>query len=242
MIELKNLNKIFKNGEGIQNINLKINSGEITGILGPNGAGKSTLLKLIFKEYKKDSGEIIYNNGDENLSKFSFFTDQSLFPRNISLSFFCMYSAELAGIKSKEAKKRMNHLLELLELEKYKSKPFRSLSAGMQKKAMLAASLINDPEFIFLDEPTANLDVNSRMELITLLKNMKEKNKAVVITSHILDELQNIIDRVIIIDSGKIILDKKYDKNEENLEKLYFDTIKTHDKNKSFDRLLEWDN
>ncbi|ALD66322.1 ABC transporter ATP-binding protein [Spiroplasma cantharicola] len=242
MIEIKNLTKIFKNGIGLHDINIKLNSGEITAILGPNGAGKSTLLKLIFREYKKDSGEIIYNIGNEDLKKFSFFTDHSLFPKNVSLNYFCMYNAQLSGIKSKDAKKRLEHLLKILDLEKYKNKSFKSLSAGMQKRAMLAATLINDPEFIFFDEPTANLDINSRKELINLIKNMKDKNKTIVITSHILDELQNIIDRVIIIDSGKIVLDKKYDKNKENLETLYFSIIKGQDESKSFDKLLEWNN
>ncbi|AKX34633.1 ABC transporter ATP-binding protein [Spiroplasma litorale] len=239
MLKIVNLNKTFKGGNGIKNINLKLNKGEIAAILGPNGAGKSTLLKLIFKEYKRDSGEIIYKTKNNSLNKFSFFTDQSLFPKNISLNFFCMYSAELAGIKYKEAKKRTKHLLESLSLYEYKNKLFRFLSAGMQKKAMLAATLINDPDFIFFDEPTANLDISSRRELLNLILKMKNNNKSIVITSHILDELQNIIDRVIIIENGIIKLDKKFNKDKENLEEIYFNTIKSSDDN-SFNDLMEW--
>ncbi|QGS51772.1 ABC transporter ATP-binding protein [Spiroplasma tabanidicola] len=241
MLEVKNLYKVFKNDVGVKDINLKFLPGEIIGILGPNGAGKSTLLKLIFKEYKKDSGEIIYQNEQGNLKGFSFFTDQSLFPKNVTLNFFCMYNAELAGIKPKEAKKRTEHLLKNLELDKYKNKTFRSLSAGMQKKAMLAVSLINDPEIIFFDEPTANLDIDSRKELISLIKDMKENNKSIIIASHILEELETLIDRVIVINKGKVVVNKKFDKEKENLELIYFESIKNEKRNKNFKDLMKWD-
>ncbi|QBQ07442.1 ABC transporter ATP-binding protein [Spiroplasma gladiatoris] len=241
MLSIKNLNKTFKNNTGVKDINLQFNKGEVVGLLGPNGAGKSTLLKLIFKEYKKDSGEIIYENSGNNLNKFSFFTDQSLFPKYLTLDFFCMYTAELAGIKPKEAKKRTNHLLKNLDLINYKNKTFKSLSAGMQKKAMLAASLINDPDIIFFDEPTANLDIDSRKEFISLIKDMKKNNKSIIIASHILEELETIIDRVIIIKEGNIVLDDIFDKNKDSLESFYLKSTTIKKETKNFNDLMKWE-
>ncbi|QEH62335.1 ABC transporter ATP-binding protein [Spiroplasma chinense] len=234
MIEIKDLSKVFKNGAGIKNINLSINPGEICAILGPNGAGKSTLLKTIFKEYIPNFGEITFNNQTDNyLNNFSFFTDQSLFPKGVAIEFFCRYTAELVGVKPNEAKKRTKYLLDKLELSKYAKKTFASLSAGMQKKAMLAASLINEPECIFLDEPTANLDIESRRAMINLLQQMKNEGKTIVITSHIIDELQNIVDHAVVLKEGKIVYDKKFDNKKEKLEDIYFmhtDSKKAEDK------------
>ncbi|WP_166508701.1 ABC transporter ATP-binding protein [Spiroplasma chinense] len=226
MIEIIQLSKVFKNGAGIKKIDLSIKEGQIFAILGPNGAGKSTLLKTIFKEYLPDEGKITFNGETEGfLKKFSFYTDQSLFPKGIGIGFFCRYTAELVGISASKAKERTKHLLKTLELEKYTKKTFASLSAGMQKKAMLAATLINEPECIFLDEPTANLDVESRRALLNLLKQLKDQGKTIIITSHIIDELQNIVDHVAIIKDGVFVYDKPFDKDKEQLENLYFNYI-----------------
>ncbi|WP_146638148.1 ATP-binding cassette domain-containing protein [Spiroplasma clarkii] len=116
-------------------------------------------------------------------------------------------------------------MLEKLELDKYAKKTFSELSAGMQKRAMLAATLINDPECIFLDEPTSNLDIESRRAMISLLEQMKAEGKTIVITSHIIDELQNISDHVAIIDQGEIKYSQDFDKNTQSLEKIYFESI-----------------
>ncbi|QGS51766.1 ABC transporter ATP-binding protein [Spiroplasma tabanidicola] len=236
MFIIDNVSKEFKEKKGIFNISTSFNQGDIVGLVGDNGAGKSTLLKCLFNAYKVDSGEFWYKNEKLNknsLKKFSFFPDQSIYPKNISIKDFCIYSAKLSGIKTKEAKSRANYLLEVLNLIEYKNKTFKSLSAGMQKRALLAICLINEPEIIVLDEPTANLDVSTRVDFINLLKLLAQNGKTILITSHIIDELQKFINKLVIIDEGHIVFDR-YLHPDDNIENIYFN-ITNRKKRKSID-------
>src|SRR5699024_9659778 len=154
--------------------------GSIVGLVGDNGAGKSTLIKTLFNEIKKDRGSILYNGEELEGSKmkdFSFFPDQNSYPNNITLFDYAMHAAALAKIDKKEAKIKIEKLLESLDLSEYKKKTFAVLSSGMQKRALILICLVTSPKVIVLDEPTANLDVKNRNELLKLLSALAESGK-----------------------------------------------------------------
>ncbi|AUB31250.1 ABC transporter ATP-binding protein [Spiroplasma floricola] len=224
MLEIKSMSKKFDNEKGIFNFSLELKEGEIIGLVGDNGSGKSTMLKSLFGEYKKDEGEILLNGESllKNLTSISFFPDQSVYPKDITILNFAIYDGILCGIEKKEVEQRLDILLEKFNLLDYKTKKFNSLSAGMQKKALLAITLISRPKFIFLDEPTANLDVKSRTDFHKILKSLAKNNKVgILITSHIIDELEGFINKLVIIEKGIKKYDSQFDSKKENILPIY---------------------
>jgi len=163
----------------IFNFDLNVNEGQIIGLIGDNGSGKSTLLKSVFKEYKKDQGEVKINNesidDNKNLTKICFFPDQSVYPKDTSIIDFALHDGLLCGLTKNEINSRMNELLTNVNLLDYKNKKFDELSAGMQKRAFLAICLLAKPRFLILDEPTANLDVKTRIEFHEILDILSKK-------------------------------------------------------------------
>ncbi|AHI53176.1 ABC transporter ATP-binding protein [Spiroplasma culicicola] len=223
MVKIEHLTKIFKTGKGIHDISFSFERGDIVGLIGDNGAGKSTIIKTIFNEYSKDLGEIFVDDKEisrKDYKNMAFFPDQSIYPNNITIEEYCIYSGMLADISRKECKKRTLQLLNFLNLSAYKNKKFKVLSAGMQKRALLAITMISNPEIIVLDEPTANLDIKTRLEFMELLKELAADNKIILITSHIINELQGLINKLIIINEGTLIYDR-YLNAEDDITTIY---------------------
>ncbi|QEH61573.1 ABC transporter ATP-binding protein [Spiroplasma chinense] len=243
MIRVENLTKLFSETNGARDISFELVPGDIVGMVGDNGAGKSTIIKTFFNEYRRNDGKVYYNNEVINKRKykdFAFFPDQSIYPRNISIERFCIYSGCLSNMSKKESKSTTLKLLRHLELFEHRTKTFKELSAGMQKKALLAITMVSDPEVIILDEPTSNLDVKSRIEFLDILKRLSEKNKIIVITSHIINELQGLVNRVLIIKDSRLVLDKYLENNEKIID-LYQQSASKHfqlDKQGSFEDIF----
>ncbi|QHX35728.1 ABC transporter ATP-binding protein [Spiroplasma sp. TIUS-1] len=222
--KFKNFTKLFKNGKGIENINIDVKSGEILGLIGDNGSGKSTFIKSIFGEYTRQTGEIIIDNkiiDKSDLGTFSLFPDQSIYPQNISIFEFIKYTLKLSGANKKTIKKSVIEALENVNLIDYKNKTFKELSAGMQKRALLANALITNPIILFLDEPTANLDVKTRIQFLEILSDLAKVGIAIVITSHLIDELANLVDKLAILDNGKLTYCDYTNNDEESIKDLY---------------------
>lgn len=235
-IEFKNVTKLFPNKKGIKSISFKIfQENNIVGLIGNNGAGKTTLLKTLFKEYSLDLGEIlIYGKKGTNqeLKKMAFFPDQNNFPKHFNIIEFAKYSAELKNIKPVEYKEKLNDLISFLKLDEFTKSRFSKLSSGQQKRALLLSVLITSPEIIVLDEPTANLDIDSRIEFNKILEILATKlNICIIITSHIIDEMENFINKVVILKEGEVIYDNNYSlKKDGKLEKLYKEQIENAEK------------
>ncbi|ATX70509.1 ABC transporter ATP-binding protein [Spiroplasma clarkii] len=230
MLEIKNVSKIFDNRikgtkSGVRNVSLKIMPGDIYGFVGDNGAGKSTLIKAVFGEYRKDEGEILLDGVDVKknlgLKRIAFFPDQSIYPKGINVQEYCMLDAKIAGVKRALAKERFRTLLEKFGLSNYRHKSFKDLSAGMQKKMLLIITLVSKPDYIFLDEPTANLDVKARLEFMEVIKFLAKKGVGILITSHIIDELQENINKLSIIDNGNQVYNADFDKTAEKIIDIY---------------------
>ncbi len=214
-ISINNLSKIYSNKfQALNNINLDIKKGEIFALLGPNGAGKSTLINVICGIVSPTSGKITVNNFDiiSNYKKARSMI--GIVPQELTVEAFetvfdnVSYSRGLYGKSSNP--QYIESLLKELSLWDKKSNRLRELSGGMKRRILIAKALSHEPKILFLDEPTASVDVELRKDMWEVVKKLKSKGVTIILTTHYIEEAEEIADRVGIINKGKIILvDKK---------------------------------
>ena len=212
-IRVQNLLKSYKDLTAVNNISFDVRKGEILGILGPNGSGKTTTLKSILGLIEFDSGSVEVNNlsikkhRNEILRSVGAVLEGA---RNIYWHLTPMenlaYFAGIRGLSKRDIAERAEYLLESLELADVANKEVRQFSAGMKQKCALACSFIHNPSILLLDEPTLGLDVEITRTIMTWLRNVVEKEgKTIVITSHNMDFVESICERILIIRKGEII-------------------------------------
>ena len=225
MIEVKNVTKKFESTIAVDNISFEVKDGEIVGLLGPNGAGKSTTMNMITGFIEPTSGQIIVN-GNDILKKPKKVKKQiGYMPEGVPLYYeltpkeFVSYMAELKLVKRKERKEEVQKVLKETGLEEVQNRLIRSLSRGYKQRVSLAGALVGNPDVIILDEPTVGLDPKQITEIRSLIKNLGKKH-TVILSSHILSEVSQICEKVIIINKGKLIAVD----TPENLEKATMDT------------------
>ena len=226
MIEVKNVTKKFGNFTAVDNITFTVNDGEIVGFLGPNGAGKSTTMNMITGFTEPTEGTIIIDGYDIQKKPLKAKKCIGYMPEGVPLyseltvKEFVTYMAELKGMPRNEKKEKVNEVLEETGLTDVSKKLIRNLSRGYRQRVSLAGALIGDPKVIILDEPTVGLDPRQIADIRKLIKDLGKKH-TVILSSHILSEVSQICEKVIIINKGKIVaIDTP-----ENLEK------KTQNKN-----------
>ena len=210
-ISIKNLSKIYSNKfHALNNINLDIKQGEIFALLGPNGAGKSTLINVICGIVSPTSGKITVNNFDIISDYRKTRSLIGVVPQELTLEAFetvfdnVSYSRGLYGKASNP--QYIESLLKELSLWDKKSNRLRELSGGMKRRILIAKALSHEPKIIFLDEPTASVDVELRKDMWKVIKKLKSKGVTIILTTHYIEEAEEISDRVGIINNGKIIL------------------------------------
>ena len=210
-ISINNLSKIYSNKfHALNNINLNIKKGEIFALLGPNGAGKTTLINIICGIVAPTSGKITVNNFDiiSNYKKARSMI--GIVPQELTLEAFetvfdnVSYSRGLYGKSSNP--QYIESLLKELSLWDKKSNRLRELSGGMKRRILIAKALSHEPKILFLDEPTASVDVELRKDMWEVVKKLKSKGVTIILTTHYIEEAEEIADRVGIINKGKIIL------------------------------------
>ena len=216
-ISINNLSKIYSNKfHALNNINLDIKKGEIFALLGPNGAGKTTLINIICGIVSPTSGKITVNNFDiiSNYKKARSLI--GIVPQELTVEAFetvfdnVSYSRGLYGKSSNP--QYIESLLKELSLWDKKSNRLRELSGGMKRRILIAKALSHEPKILFLDEPTASVDVELRKDMWEVVKKLKSKGVTIILTTHYIEEAEEIADRVGIINKGKIILvDEKYE-------------------------------
>ncbi|WP_338983236.1 ABC transporter ATP-binding protein [Spiroplasma endosymbiont of Othius punctulatus] len=223
MLKINNLNKSYKKKKALVGINIEIEKGSFVGLVGNNGAGKTTLIKSIFGETNIESGEILFNkedvNKNGNISKISFFPDSNSLKLNIKLIDYLNYIAVLNEVEDRENK--IKKIIKFLKLDPHSNKELSKLSAGWKKRAIMASCLITSPEMIIFDEPTANLDLDSKIEFLEIIKYLNTIGVTIVITSHIIEELQGTIDHLIILREGVVIYNQSFDKDNEIIKEIY---------------------
>jgi ABC-2 type transport system ATP-binding protein len=209
-IVVNNLLKVYGSQKAVNDISFSVNKGEIVGFLGPNGAGKSTTMKIITGYLQADGGEALVSGINVAVDPIATRKKIGYLPEANPL-YVDMYIKEyldfIAGIHEvNNRKKRIADVIELTGLTVEQKKKIGQLSKGYKQRVGLAASLIHDPEVLILDEPTTGLDPNQILEIRRVIKD-QGKNKTVLFSSHILQEVQAICDRVIIINKGKLVAD-----------------------------------
>jgi ABC-2 type transport system ATP-binding protein len=211
-IVVNGLLKIYGEQKAVNNISFSVNKGEIVGFLGPNGAGKSTTMKMITGYLSPDSGVATVSNIDVAENPIEAKRKIGYLPEANPL-YFDMYVKEyldfIAGVHEiKNRKQRIQEVIELTGLQVEQKKKIGQLSKGYKQRVGLAAALIHDPEVLILDEPTSGLDPNQIIEIRNVIK-QQGQNKTVLFSSHILQEVEAICDRVIIINKGTLVADDK---------------------------------
>lgn len=209
-IKVQNITKIFGTQKALDNVSFEIESGEIVGFLGPNGAGKSTMMKIITGFIPPTNGEVFVN--DKNIVEFQNYIKRIIgyLPEQNPL-YFDMYVLEflnfIAGIYSLPNKKsRISEVVELTGLIPEMHKKIGALSKGYKQRVGLAQAIIHDPQLLILDEPTSGLDPNQIIEIRNLIQDLG-KSKTVLLSTHIMQEVEAICDRILIINKGIIVAD-----------------------------------
>lgn len=210
MIEVKNVTKRYGSFVAVNDISFTINDGEVVGFLGPNGAGKSTTMNMLTGYIEQTEGQIIVNGYDTikkpNKAKeqMGYMPEGVPLYNDLTVKEFVTYMAELHKIERKQKKDRVQAVLKEVGLESMQNKLIKNLSRGQKQRVSLAGTIVFDPKIVILDEPTVGLDPKQITEIRSLIKNLGKKH-TVILSSHILSEVSQICDRVIIIDKGKIV-------------------------------------
>lgn len=210
MIKVKNVTKKYGNFYAVRNINFEVNDGEIVGFLGRNGAGKSTTMNMITGFIEPTDGEIIVD--DYNIdqkpkkvkSQIGYMPEGTPLYSDLTVREFITYMAELRGIPKKERKEAVSKAIESTGLEKVQANLTKNLSRGYKQRVSMAGAIVGNPKILILDEPTVGLDPKQVIEIRDLIKSFR-KDHTVLISSHILSEVSQICEKVIIIDKGEIV-------------------------------------
>ena len=207
-LQIINLTKKFGDQTALNNINIEINNTEIIGLLGPNGAGKSTLMKSIVGALKIDEGQIIFNGKDIRENEIKSKKNIGFLPENNPL-YDEMYVKEYLSFVAdlhQVSKHRIDAVIELVGITPEKSKKIAQLSKGYQQRVGLAQAILHEPDLLILDEPTNGLDPNQIIEIRNVIKEIG-KEKTVILSTHIMQEVEALCSRVILIHQGNIIQD-----------------------------------
>ena len=227
-----NLTKKFNDFIAVDNLNLKVKKGEICGLVGPNGAGKTTLIEMLICALKPTSGSAqilgkdIQKDPLKAREKIGYLPEDSGFYKNMSGFRFLQYMAELGGIEKLEAKKKASTFLKKVGLSERGTSKIATYSAGMKQRLAIAQAFIADPEVLFLDEPTSDLDPLAREKVLEMISDYAKKGNTILVTTHILPITEKISDIVSIIERGKIMTNVVLKEISGSLEDIYKNTIK----------------
>ena len=216
VISVKNLHKSFDSFKAVDSLDFDVMKSECFGLLGPNGAGKTTTMKIIFGKSEHDE------NTDTRITVFGYepkreslqikalsgiVPQQDNLDAELNVHENLMTYSRFYGLASREAKKRIDELLEFMELQEKAKARIRELSGGMQRRLTIARALLNKPRLLILDEPTTGLDPQVRHLIWSKLRELKDMGVTILLTTHYMEEAWQICDRIIIMDKGKKMLE-----------------------------------
>ena len=222
LIEAKGIRKSFGDFIAVDNVDLEVSRGEVIGFLGPNGAGKSTTMKILTGFLEPDSGDILINNIDLKSDPLKAKEFIGYLPEgapsysDMNVLEFLTFVGKMRGLNSNLLTTRLDQMANQISLKEVWNKPIETLSKGFKRRVGIAQALIHDPDILVLDEPTDGLDPNQKHEMRNLIKNIS-KNKAIVISTHILEEVEAVCSRAMIIANGKLLVNE----TPANLEKQF---------------------
>ena len=244
MIEVKNVTKKYPNIKAVDNINFTIKDGEVVGFLGPNGAGKTTTMNMITGFIEPTEGQIIINGFDivkkskKAKKQIGYMPEGVPLYTELTAREFVNYMAELKDVKAKERKEAVEKAIEETGLKDVQNKLIKNLSRGYKQRVSMAGALVGNPEVIILDEPTVGLDPKQITEIRSLIKELGKKH-TVILSSHILSEVSQICERVIIINHGKIVAIDTPENLENKTKEKNTILVTVEDKNEKMKNLKE---
>ncbi len=210
MIKVENLCKTFGTKRAVDNLSFEVARGEVLGFLGPNGAGKSTTMRMITGFIPPTSGRITvcgFNVADAPIDakrKIGYLPESAPSYQEMTVLSFLRFSAEIRGLTGEQKKRAIRRVVDLCHLERVLGQTIETLSKGFRHRTCLAQSIIHDPEVLILDEPTDGLDPNQKHEVRDLIREMGA-SKVIILSTHILEEVEAVCSRAIIIDRGAIV-------------------------------------
>ncbi len=211
-VEIRNISKFYGSQKALDNISFTVSKGEMLGFLGPNGAGKSTLMKIVTGYIKSSSGTVLVNGKNVGAESMEIKREIGYLPENNPLYsdlYITEYLEIVAGFyKLANSQKRVKEMIGLTGLESEKHKKIGTLSKGYRQRVGLAQAMIHDPSVLILDEPTSGLDPNQLVQIRSLISEIS-KEKTVILSSHILQEIEAICKRIVIINQGKLVADSR---------------------------------
>ncbi len=216
MIEVRKLTKYFGTKKAVDEISFEVEKGEILGFLGPNAAGKSTTMRMVTGFIPPSGGTAIIGGSDiltESLSarrKIGYLPENAPAYPDMTVYGFLDFCAQIRGFSGKDRKKKIEETIDKCFLSTVRHQTVSTLSKGYKQRACFAQSIIHDPEYLILDEPTDGLDPNQKHEVRLMIRNMAAE-KAIILSTHILDEMEAICTRAIIIADGRIVADETPD-------------------------------
>lgn len=211
-LSIENISKSYGNQKAVSSLSFEVKKGEILGFLGPNGAGKSTTMKIITGYLQSDSGDVkadgvsIFTNPMSYKSSFGYLPENNPLYEDMFVMEFLDWAARIQGLDAAKAEIRRKEVIHLCGFSAEKHKKIGELSKGYKQRVGLAQAIIHDPEILILDEPTTGLDPSQIIEIRELIKELG-KEKTIMLSSHILSEVEATCDRIIIINKGQIVAD-----------------------------------
>ena len=216
MISTKNVTKYFGEFQALKDVSFEINKGEIVGFLGRNGAGKTTLMRILTTYLPATSGEVVIGGNDvvkNSLAvrrKIGYLPETPPLYSNMTVKDYLKFAAQIKDLTGKQQHKQIDKVLEECNIGDVENKMIGNLSKGYRQRVGIAQAIINEPEVLILDEPTSGLDPVQNLQVRKLIKSLRHE-RTVIISTHILSEIEQIAQRVLIIRSGQIIVDESLD-------------------------------
>jgi ABC-2 type transport system ATP-binding protein len=208
-IEVNTITKSFGSQKVVDSVSFEVDNGEIFGLLGPNGAGKTTTIRILLDIFKPDSGSVSILGGamtEQKKEQIGYLPEERGLYQDIPLDRCLVYLATLKGVSRAEAKSRVASWLDKFDLSAHSNKKVKELSKGMQQKAQLISALLHEPQIVIIDEPFSALDpVNTQM-VKDILMELRKQNRTVVMCTHQMHQVEELCDRLVLIDHGKIML------------------------------------
>ena len=209
MLEVKNVSKKFKDKEVLKGVSLKIMPGEVYGLIGKNGAGKTTLMNIISQVLAADEGEIwvdgkLVSSQNDLAGKLGYILDIPCGFEYLSAYEYLDFLLIPQKLTKEDVDKKVDETLALVNLADAKNKRIKSFSRGMKQRMGIASGLVFDPEIVILDEPSSALDPEGRFEVLKIIEKLKKQNKVVMLSTHILNDVERVCDKIGIINNGVI--------------------------------------
>ncbi|HQA47165.1 MAG TPA: ABC transporter ATP-binding protein [Bacillota bacterium] len=211
LIEAKGIKKYYKKVRAVDGIDLEVRQGEILGILGPNGAGKSTAISVISSLIRPDGGDVFFKGESILKNPAAIRRVMGIVPQEVALypdlsaAENLKFFGKLYGLRGEKLKTRMQEVLDLLELNGRAKDAVKNYSGGMKRRVNIGAALLHHPEVLIMDEPTVGIDPQSRSHILDTVKALNKKGMTIIYTSHYMEEVEHLCDRIYVMDHGKVI-------------------------------------